>query len=260
MAVKTGINYFDTAPWYGQGRSETLYGKAFKDIPRQAFYIATKVGRYELDFQHMFDFSAKKTEESVNKSLQLLGLDYIDIIQIHDIEFAPILDIVINETLPTLEKLRNEGKVRFIGVTGYPLHVLKEAITRAKGRFDMTLSYARYTLIDSTFLGFYEFCKEQNLGVVCASGHAMGLLTNKGPQPWHPAGESIKKRCNGARLLCESEGVEMGRLAMYHFLQLKGPTLLVGMESPELLTMNLDVYYNGLIQSEKELLDVLLIK
>lgn len=59
-----------------------MLGKALKEIPRNAFYIGTKVGRYELDIKTMFDFSAKKTRESVAKSLKLLGLDYVDVIQV----------------------------------------------------------------------------------------------------------------------------------------------------------------------------------
>lgn len=81
-ALRKGINYIDTAPWYGQGKSEELLGKALKDVPRSAYYIGTKVGRYELDVENMFDFSAKKTRESVEKSLKLLGISTIDVIQV----------------------------------------------------------------------------------------------------------------------------------------------------------------------------------
>lgn len=81
-ALKVGINYIDTAPYYGQGRSEEVLGKALKTVPRSAYYLATKVGRYEKTYDKMFDYSAKKTRESVEKSLKLLGLDYVDVIQV----------------------------------------------------------------------------------------------------------------------------------------------------------------------------------
>lgn len=136
-AIKSGINYIDTAPFYGQGRSEKIIGKALKDIPREAYYIATKVGRYGPDIKDQFNFSAEKTKESVTTSLNYLGLDYVDVIQIHDVEFAEDLDIVINETLPTLEEIVKQGKARFIGFSGYPLNVLKETALRAPGRFDV---------------------------------------------------------------------------------------------------------------------------
>ena len=127
----------DTAPYYGQGRSEQLYGKALKDIPREAYYIATKVGRYDRNVKTMFDFSAEKTRQSVEQSLKWLGLEYVDVIQIHDIEFAANLDIILYETLPELEKLVVEGKAKYIGVTGYPLKPLKDILLAAPGRFDV---------------------------------------------------------------------------------------------------------------------------
>lgn len=82
-AIKSGINYIDTAPFYGQGRSEQVLGRALKDVPRQAYYIATKVGRYDFDLEHSFDFTAKRVVEGFKKSLNLLGLDYVDIIQVN---------------------------------------------------------------------------------------------------------------------------------------------------------------------------------
>ncbi|XP_014488989.1 PREDICTED: L-galactose dehydrogenase-like [Dinoponera quadriceps] len=83
-AIKQGVNFIDTAPFYGQGRSEKTLGKALKGIPRHAYYIATKVGRYELDYENMFDFTVEKTRKSFEKSLKLLGVDYIDVIQVRD--------------------------------------------------------------------------------------------------------------------------------------------------------------------------------
>ncbi len=81
-ALKSGINYIDTSPWYGQGKSEERLGEALAKVPRSSYYIATKVGRYELDKKRMFDFSVKKTEQSFRKSLQLLRLPSVDLIQV----------------------------------------------------------------------------------------------------------------------------------------------------------------------------------
>lgn len=224
----------------------------------------------------MFDFSGKKTRESVDKSRELLGVDCIDVIQvlytiqwflefwfehfsfyiqIHDIEFAPDLDILLHETIPTLEELRREGKVRYIGVTGYPLNVLNNTILMAPGRFATVLSYARYTLIDQSLTDYLETFHENKLGVICAAGHAMGLLTNDGPQSWHPAPDEIKSICKEAADICKDNGVELGKLAMHFFIQLDGvTTFLVGMQTSQLLDMNLDVYYNGLTEKEEETL------
>ncbi|XP_035903221.1 L-galactose dehydrogenase-like [Anopheles stephensi] len=255
LAAKRGINYFDTAPFYGQGRSEEVLGKALRQIPRQAYYVATKVGRYEREFERMFDYGAAKTRESVERSLKLLGVDYIDVVQIHDVEFAPDLDTVVRETLPTLEALRGEGKLRYIGVSAYPLDVLKEIISRAPGRFDTVLSYCRNTLFDDALKGYIPFFKANKLGIICASGHGMGLLTNGGPQPWHPSDQQMKLVCREAADYCAREGVELGKLAMHHCIQMAGPaTFLAGMQTTTLVDINLDAYFNGLSGKEAEVL------
>ena len=119
VALKRGINYIDTAPWYGHGKSEEVLGKALRDIPREVFYIATKVGRYNPNPAEMFDFSYNRTMASVGGSLERLGLSYVDLIQAHDVEFAPSVDVVINETLPALQKIKESGKARFIGESSY---------------------------------------------------------------------------------------------------------------------------------------------
>jgi L-galactose dehydrogenase len=81
-ALKSGINVIDTAPWYGQGRSEEMLGKALKGIPREAYMLNTKVGRYEQEVENMFDFSAERITRSVDESLARMGVDYIDCIQV----------------------------------------------------------------------------------------------------------------------------------------------------------------------------------
>lgn len=113
-AIKAGINLLDTAPWYGHGQSEEILGRALKsrNIPRKAFYVSTKVCRYHPDVLEMFDFTYERTIQSVNESLQRMQLDYIDVVQIHDPEFAPSLDLVIAEVLPALQKLKEEGKIK----------------------------------------------------------------------------------------------------------------------------------------------------
>lgn len=253
-AIARGINYIDTAYWYGQGSAEKILGKALKSVPRKAFYIGTKVGRYELETEQQFDFSAKKTRESVLRSLENLGLDYVDVIQIHDIEFAPSFDILLNETLPTLEELVKEGKTRFIGVTGYDLATLKSFIEAAPSRVDICLSYSRYTLHDDSLLDYVDFFKQQNIGLICASGHGMGLLTNAGHPSWHPAGKEIKEACHQAADLCKANDVELARLAMDHFIRLDSvATFLSGMQSSKELGDNVGVYLNGLTDGEQVL-------
>ncbi|XP_020285380.1 L-galactose dehydrogenase-like [Pseudomyrmex gracilis] len=255
-AIKQGINYIDTAPWYGQGRSETTIGKALKGIPRQAYYIATKVGRYELNYDKMFDFTVEKIRKSFKKSLELLGVDYVDVIQVHDIEFAPSLDIVITQTLPELSKQVAEGKARYIGLTGYPVSVLKECVEKSNINISCVLSYSRLTLIDDTLLEYIPFFKEHNIGLINAATPCMGLLTNDGPPNWHPASEETKKQCASAAQYCKDHDVELCKLAVWHSMQYADvDTNLIGIQSTKQLQMNLNVLRNGITEKEKVLLE-----
>ncbi|XP_044751205.1 L-galactose dehydrogenase-like [Coccinella septempunctata] len=251
-SLESGINYIDTGPWYGHGTAEKILGQCLRDIPRQAYYIGSKVGRYEADPKFMFDFSAEKTRESVKKSLETLGVGYIDVMQVHDCEFASSLDIILNETLPTLQEFVNEGKIRFIGITGYPNSILKEVIERSRVKISTVLSYTRLTMIDRSLNEFIPFYKTHDIGIINASVHAMGLLTNGGPQIWHPASDYLKKICLEAGNFCKENGVELGKLALHFALLQNGPdTILTGVNTRALFEINLDVVQNGL--SEKEL-------
>src|SRR5258708_13526462 len=110
-ALDCGLNFIDTSPFYGRGMSEVLRGVALSDIPRESYFLCSKLGRYDL--QH-FDFSAKRVAESVDVSLHRLGTDHLDICLCHDIEFVPMQQII-DETLPALRKAQQAGKVRYIG-------------------------------------------------------------------------------------------------------------------------------------------------
>ena len=116
VALDCGLNFIDTSPFYGRGMSEVLLGIALKGVPRESYTLCTKLGRYDLTH---FDFSAKRVAESVDVSLHRLGTDHLDIVLCHDIEFVPMQQIV-DETIPALKKIRQAGKVRYIGVSGYP--------------------------------------------------------------------------------------------------------------------------------------------
>ncbi|EDW80697.1 uncharacterized protein Dwil_GK11668 [Drosophila willistoni] len=257
-AIKSGINYIDTAPFYGQGRSEQILGEALKDVPRKAYYLATKVGRYELVAERMFDFTEKKTRESLEKSFKLLGLDAVDVLQVHDVDAAPSLDMVLNETIPVLEEYVRAGKARFIGITGYDLDILKECAERGKGRIHLMLNYARYTLLDNTLQRFMKDFQGLNVGVICAAAHALGLLSNAGSQIKHPGSKELQDVAIRGGEICKQRGVELGKLAMYHTLQLDGAaTFLVGIPNRHMLQINLDAIFNGLTSNEQEVLQYL---
>src|ERR1051326_996944 len=121
VALDCGLNLIDTSPFYGRGMSEVLLGIALRDVPRDSFLLSSKLGRYDL--QH-FDFSAKRVMESVDVTLHRLGADHLDICFCHDIEFVELRQIV-EETIPALRKVQQQGKVRFVGLSGYPMKIFR---------------------------------------------------------------------------------------------------------------------------------------
>src|SRR6516225_2555359 len=96
VALDLGMNFIDTAPFYGRGMSECLLGIALRDVPRDRYYLCTKLGRYS---RGHFDFSARRVVESVDVSLERMGVEYLDVLLCHDIEFVDMRQII-EETLP----------------------------------------------------------------------------------------------------------------------------------------------------------------
>ena len=249
-AVKSGINYFDTAPFYGAGKSEIVLGLALKRLPRQSFYIATKVGRNE---KCCFDYSAKETRRLVENSLRKLNVEYLDVIQVHDVEFVDDLKVILEETLPELEKLKREGKVKFIGITGYPLEPLKEVVEKTTVVIDSVLSYCRRTLFDNRLEQFLPFFRQKNLAVINAAVHGMGLLTPVDIPPWHVANIEVKEACEKAKAYCEENEFDISKIALgAALMDQEVDTVLVGMRTKEILDANLKVLKEGLTEKEKK--------
>ena len=97
-----------------------------------------------------FDFSARRVREGVEESLRRLKTDYVDLLQVHDVEFGDVNQII-SETLPEIRRLQQEGKARFIGITGYPLKVLRRIAEAVE--VDTILSYCRYNLVTTDMDG-----------------------------------------------------------------------------------------------------------
>lgn len=198
-----------------------MTGLALQGVPRSAYFLHTKVGRYLPHVADMFDFSADRVKRSVDESLRRLGVDYLDTIQVHDPEFAPSLDIIVRQTLPTLADLRRQGLVRSIGITGYPLSTLRELATRSVVELDTCISYCRLALHDTSLADSglaTSLAQDHHVGVLNASALAMGLLTQQGPPAWHPASANLKARCRAAAELCAHRGTDLARLALHFSL------------------------------------------
>ncbi len=235
-ALDLGINYIDVAPYYGRTTAERVLGAALADIDRDRYYLATKVGRHGTED---FDFSAGRVTRSVDESLNRLGTEYVDVIQCHDIEFADLNQIV-NETLPALEKVRDAGKARFIGITGLPLNVFREVLGR-NGAVDTILSYCRYTLFDQSLETLLPSLLAKDLGVVNASPLSMRLLSDRGAPDWHPADAEVRETCAKAAAHCRERGESIAQLAVqFCVANDEIHTTVVGTANPEHIRQNVE--------------------
>ncbi len=235
-ALDLGINFLDTSPHYGVTRSETVLGRALRGVPRASYYLATKVGQYG---EGNFDFSAARVTRSLEESCARLGVDYIDVLHCHDIEFADLNQLA-DETLPALSRLRAQGRIGHIGITGLPLKIFPAVLDRVPaGTVNVILSFCRYCLNDTGLAPLLPYLGGKGVGVINASATGMGLLTARGAPAWHPAPPSIMAGCRRAVEYCESVGADITSLALQFALQNPAiATTLVGTASPDNIRKN----------------------
>lgn len=245
-AFAAGINFFDTSPFYGATKSETVLGKSLQGLPRSEIVISTKVGRYGQD---EFDFSAERVIASVSESLDRLQTDYIDIIQCHDIEFGD-LDKIVSDTLPALMYLKDRGLVKHIGITGLPFKIFHQVLDQAPPDVvDVVLSYCHNSLNDSSLIGELPYLESKGVGVISASPLSMGLLTKQGPPSWHPALPELQQATRKAAEMAEAAGMDIARIALAESLRTPAfgiATTLVGMSKPEEVQRNVQVALEAL--------------
>ncbi len=209
-ALDHGINLIDTAPYYGRTTAEIVLGKALKGVKRDRYVLATKVARHGKT-QAEFDFSAARVKKSVDESLARLGVDHIDFIQVHDMEFGDI-DQIVTETIPALREVQKAGKARFVGITCLPVKIFRQVMDRVA--VDQIQNYCHYCLNDTALADILPYLKEKNVGIFNSAPLAMRLLSNEGPPDWHPAPALLKQKCAEAAQLCSSRGTDLGRLAL----------------------------------------------
>lgn len=215
-AVDNGINFIDVSPYYGHLKAEHVLGKALKEIERDRYYLSTKVGRYGKDGINLWDYSAEKSIESVFESMERLNVDYIDLINVHDIEFAD-LDKICEETLPALVELKNKGLVRHVGITNLTLRHFVYVIDNVPpGTVESILSFCHYTLNDDSLADYLDYFERHGVGVINASPFSMGLLTERGAPEWHPAPNQLKKLTAKAANHCKRKGESIEKLAIQY--------------------------------------------
>ncbi len=209
VALDRGMNLIDTSPFYGRGMSEVLLGIALRGVPRDSYTLCTKLGRYSLEH---FDFSARRVEESIHVSCHRMGTDHLDIILAHDIEFVPMQQLV-DETIPAMIKAKEQGKVRYIGFSGYPQKIFKWIIDQIG--VDCVLSYNQYTLQNTRFADeTVPYLKEKGVGAMNAGPFSARLLTNAPLPEWLKEPQEVKDAAREAAKLCEDNGVDIAQLAV----------------------------------------------
>jgi hypothetical protein len=246
-AIDGGINFIDVSPYYGHYKAETVLGKALRNIPRDKYYLSTKVGRYGKDGVNTWDYSGKRAKESVKESMERLGIDFIDLINVHDIEFADLHQVV-GETLPALVELREKGLVGHVGITDLQLENLKWVIDHTEaGTVESVLNFCHYSLNDDKLLDFLDYFEEKGIGVINASPLSMGLLSNRGVPSWHPAPVGLVEACRKATEYCNEAGYPIEKLAVqYSIGNPRIASTLFSSANPDNVSKNLSYVDEGI--------------
>jgi L-galactose dehydrogenase len=252
-ALDLGMTFIDSSPFYGCGISEVVLGFALKGVPRDRYLLGTKLGRYDAA---AFDFSAKRVAESIDVSLKRLGVEHLDILLCHDIEFVDMARIV-EETLPAVRKAQQAGKVRFVGISGYPMKIFKYVLDRAP--LDVVLSYNHYTLQNTMLADLVPYLRAKGVGIMNAAPFSARLLTNQALPPWHKATPLVRETAKKAAAHCAKAGVDIAQLALQFSIANKDlDTCIVGSADPGRIRQWVDWAAKPLDpQLLKEVLDIL---
>lgn len=241
-AIEGGINFIDVSPYYGHLKAETVLGKALQQLPRDGYYLSTKVGRYGKDGVNLWDYSARRAQESVYESMERLHIDHIDLINVHDVEFADLHQVV-EETLPALVELRDQGVVGHVGITDLQPENLRWVVEHsAPGTVESVLNFCHYCLNDDLLVDYLDFFEERGIGVINASPFSMGLLSTRGAPDWHPAPQTLKEACARAAAYCQQKGYPIDKLAVQYATSLNPriATTLFSSASPANVKKNID--------------------
>jgi len=242
-AIDHGINWIDTAAVYGLGHSEEMVGKALREMKQKPYVFTKGTKVWDSNGTVSESMKAESLRKEVESSLARLGVDVIDLYQIH----WPIPEEQIEEGWETLAKLKDEGKIRYIGVSNFSV----EQLQRAEKIAPVTSLQPPYNLIRQDVAeDILPYCEKQNIGVIVYSPMASGLLSGKmsrervasmDPTDWRKTNPdftepNITRNLALQKLLTEigaQHGVTAGEVAIAWTL--KNPAVtgaIVGMRKP----------------------------
>lgn len=249
LAWDSGVRYFDTAPLYGLGLSETRLNSFLRDKPRNDYVLSTKVGRliqacspeqrsgegkwFDVPCRREhFDYSYDGVMRSFEHSFSRLGVERIDILYVHDLcAFShgskEISDMRINEFFgargyDAMVSLRDQGLIRAIGGGTNEWEVCQNLAER--GDFDLFLLAGRYTLLEQTALdSFLPLCEQRNIGIVAGGAYNSGILAT-GAKPgafynYDLAPQNILDRVDAIEAICNNHNVRLVDAAFQFPLQ-----------------------------------------
>ena len=246
VALDGGMNLIDVSPYYGHYRAETVLGRALRQLPRDRYILSTKVGRYGKDGVNTWDYSGRRAQESVYESMDRLGVDHIDLIHVHDIEFQASLpgglQKVVDETLPALVELKEKGVVSHVGITDLQIDNLRWVIDHsAEGTVETVLNFCHYCLCDDALADHLDYFEAHGIGLINASPLSMGLLSSRGAPDWHPAPKALADACRRAAEYCAQKGYPIEKLAMqFSVSNPRVPSTLFSSANPDNVRRNLD--------------------
>ena len=235
-AIDHGINYFDVAPMYGETLAESRLGKALLG-KRDKVFLATKCCRYSVE---KLDFSYNRVLKSIDESLERLQTDYVDLLQVHDIEFGTMQQ-VLEEAIPAALKVKEMGKARYVGITGLPVRYLAKIVRQVD--VDTVLSWAHYNLVEDEINDeLLLLSKEKGFGLINASPLLQRLLSESPLPAWHRSPQEVKDLQPKLIQLCAEYGVKLSDVANRFALDHPDiATTIVGMSKLKNVEQNIRV-------------------
>jgi L-galactose dehydrogenase len=241
-ALDCGINYFDVAPAYGGTVSESVLGKALRGIPRTRYFLSTKVGKYTQPGSYgddTLDYSRFRIRASLDESAARLGVDYFDLIHIHDIEYQDRkhTEWALTEGYDAVQELKREGRIGGVSFGIYPMDLWVRILSSLQ--IDAALVHNHYCLNDTQLLRILPLAAKGSVGIINASPFASGLLTDRGAAAWHPASHEDQAIFRAAAEFCSRQGTPIAKLALQFSSQNDDiPTTLFSSADPESVKRN----------------------